>query len=181
MIGNLKSTRATFPCLGAVVGSGNQSPTQNMSPSTLNYAYLDATDCLPVTSVATTTANSRTQLSLYGYNGGFQTGMWQLAADCTTLSASWLNIDGTTTVPVLPFYDASVGFTGLFGSKTAFQATFPGETVQDATLQLTPQGYVKVTRAGIADTYYLAETFSTYIRLTTDTTQARVFTFTTSV
>jgi hypothetical protein len=101
-----------------------------MSASTLNYAYLDATNCLAVSSVATVIATTDTQLASVGYTEGFQSGMWQLGADCTTLSALWLNIDGTTRVPVQPVYSAGEGFVGLFGSKTAFLATFPGETIR---------------------------------------------------
>jgi hypothetical protein len=181
MIGNLKSNRTTWPCLGAVLGSANIDPIADMSPSTRNLAYFDVTECLDVNSATTLTADGRTQLSnAIGYSVGFQTGMWQLAADCTTLSALWLNSDGTT-VPVLPAYIPEAGFMGLFGSKTALLATFPEFSFQEVTLQLTPEGYVKVTRAGIADTYYIGTTFNTFLEITTDTAQAQVFRFTTDV
>jgi hypothetical protein len=149
----------------------------DMSPSTRNYAYLDATDCLPVNSIAIVNGTGRTHVSgTDGYNGGFQSGMWQLAADCTTLSASWLNSDGIT-VPVMLAYDINNGFTALTGNKDAFQA------LQEVTLQLTPQGYVKVLRTGITATYYIAKTFSAsgFLDITTTAAQAQVFAFTTGV
>jgi fluoride ion exporter CrcB/FEX len=50
------------------------------------------------------------------------------------------------------------------------------------TLQLTPEGYVKVLRTGVAGTYYIATTFSSFsYTITTNTAQAEIFRFTTSV
>lgn len=178
MVGNLKSNRATWPCLGGVAGWANVEPKIDMRPSILNYAILDATDCLPVDSIPIVGTN-RTQVSSVGYNAGFQSGIWQLEADCTTLSASWRNSDRTT-VPMLPAYDLTNNYPALFGGKDAFRAAFINTALLDMTLQLTNEGYVKVLRPNDR-TYYIAKTFSPWGSITTDTTQAQVFTFTTSV
>lgn len=77
-----------------------------------------------------TVGTGRTQVSgNFGY-GGFQTGMWQLAGDCTTLSTLWLNSDGNTTVPVLPASIVGEGVMALLGSKDAFLAAFTGDALE---------------------------------------------------
>jgi hypothetical protein len=178
MVGNLKSNRATWPCLGGVAGWANVEPKIDMRPSLINHAILDATDCLPVDSTPVVGTN-RTQVSTVGYNAGFQSGIWQLEADCTTLSASWLNSDGTR-VPMLPAYDLTNNYPALFGGKDAFRAAFFNTALLDMTLQLTSEGYVKVLRPSDL-TYYIAKTFGPWSTLTRVAAEAEVFTFTTSV
>jgi hypothetical protein len=157
-----------------VIGSGNLAPMKDMSNSSGNYAHLDATICTAVGVSAQAATGGTTQLPSGGYEATFQSGVWELAEDCTSLSGYWVN-DNLSTVPMRFFYNS--GSLSIGGNVDAFRRRFPAEVVQDVTLQLTPQGYVKVLRTGEADAY-ISSTFNTYLGITTNTAEAQVFNFT---
>jgi hypothetical protein len=177
--GNLKSQRDTWPCLGVVAGFANQAPTTELSASLPNYAHLDLTDCMGVRLPPQSSEGCRTQLSTKGNSHSFQSGIWQLAADCTLLSASWVNANRGL-APAQFFY-SPIGYAGVGGNVSALRSAYPNEVFQEMRLHLTPEGYVKVIRSGEADAYVGRGFDTIYSSLTTDPLQALAFNFTTSV